>query len=341
VIRDQTHLVSILEVTDADTEFRITISFLDAPTAEDGLVPLFGELSLVVESPDGFLYRGNQHPLGTEEHFSTHQRVILYPGQFAPGTYTIHVIANLVEDLFDEVKFAAVARGAIANESLVFSQTTTCLDCDTGECNSTTGLCSCSNGTLGQSCSLPVIVIPAGSEREINVSSGGNAYLSLTKPEEWTGNLSFTIEVVDQLSLGNYDWIHLYFGLGETPSAFPRDYDQADWGIALYENWLVVPPGRDVVSILIHHPLWWQATYRISTQWDAFSSVAPTVTPTVTPPPTDAPTSADSTTAKILTITLPTVFGAVLIIVVVVVLVYCHNKKKKDETTQQAFKPLV
>jgi hypothetical protein len=45
-IADATHLEATVEVTDAKTELRVTISFTDAVPYWDGYVPLFGELAL-------------------------------------------------------------------------------------------------------------------------------------------------------------------------------------------------------------------------------------------------------------------------------------------------------
>jgi subtilisin family serine protease len=122
-IADKTHLKATIDVTDANTELRVTISFTDAVTFFDGYVPLFGELALMFESPSGQLFRGTQHPSDGEDYFSAHQRVIIHSGQVEIGLWTIHVIALLVPEVLDSVNFSAVVRGSLRTPELAFEQT--------------------------------------------------------------------------------------------------------------------------------------------------------------------------------------------------------------------------
>jgi hypothetical protein len=179
VITDQTHLVATVNVIDETTEVRFTISWLDPPSALDGMVPLIAELALIVESPSGALFRGNQHPSLGEEHFSVNQRVIVFPGENELGVWTIHVIANLIPTV-ETLNFAAVAQGGLQTELMNFIPTLTCVDCGSDGCDLASGLCSCSPGHLGHSCQFEIMDITPGDAVTPFVIPSGETHISLS-----------------------------------------------------------------------------------------------------------------------------------------------------------------
>jgi hypothetical protein len=323
LIKDQTHLRATVNVISPDTELRITISFIDAVTAYDGYTPLFGELALIVESPSGQLYRGNQHPRNGEEHFSTHQRVIIFPN-VEIGSWTIHIIANLVPDLLDEVEFSAVVRGSIDNNLLNFIQTTSCVGCP-GICDTSNGLCNCGNESLGQSCQFPIQNFSIISEKRFQIPSSGNAYLSFVPPSKDRGILTVSIDIIDLYSWWLYPIIHVYISEDRGPSAFPRDYDIISWGVDTYvQQFLFDGSDSQIKGILIHNPLWWNATYELTTTWVSILTKSPN--------PTRTGSQANSSQALIigLAVGIPVVISIILAVGVV-----CFHKRRRREVASE------
>jgi hypothetical protein len=272
-ISDRQHLVATVNVTSAHIEFRVTIAFLDVVTNLDGYIPLVGELALIVESPSGKLIRGNQHPDNTEEHFSTRQRVILFPWDLETGVWTVHVIANLLPSFVESVLFAAVARGAFNDANLTFTETTECIDCESGLCDNETGLCNCSAGRLGQSCQFAIENISVDSPRNISLNSSGNAYVALAKPAGSAGNLTLCVNITDTVSLNSYPVIHAGLSEGQPPSAFPHDYDHPIWGnVSFIYDFVHDNVDSAVDGLLIHNPQSWTATYTIRTKFVPFAT---------------------------------------------------------------------
>jgi subtilisin family serine protease len=316
-IDNGTHLVATLNVTSSETDFRVTISFLDPPTALDGFVGLYYDLTLIVESPKGEFLRGNQHPDQGEEHFSTTQRVIVFPGEVAVGIWKIHVIADL-PDLADNISFAAAVKGVLNTHNLDFELRTDCIDCGDGKCGPT-GLCQCPEGKLGQSCQFAVTEIVVNSVKNISIVSSGNAYLKLVRPGSHPGNVTLNIAITDVRSLELYPLIHVYVIHGGVPRALPRDYDSPDWGrYNLTYEFVHVESDTEGDSVLIHNPLHWNTTYTIWTEFTAFPQ-----TPTHEQP-SEVPNSHHLSTGSIVGIVLGC--GALVIVVVVVSLV-CVRKR--------------
>jgi hypothetical protein len=266
-ITDRQHLTAHMSVTGGDTELRVTIAFLDGVSGTDGIVALFGELALILVSPSGDVVRGNHHPEGNEEHFSTRQRVVVAPA-VETGVWTIHVIANLVPGLLDAVEFAAVARGGLATTSLDFAPTTECVGCGlNGECDSASGLCRCDAAWLGQSCQLPIQTVAVGTDVNISVPPGGNAYLAIEKPAGRAGRVEFEAEVIDPTSAWAYPVVHAFLAISSPPSAFPRDYDGG--GLAQGNTSGVVEHGVEAAidGAMFHNAQSWTAVYSLRTRF--------------------------------------------------------------------------
>jgi subtilisin family serine protease len=319
-IDHRTHLIAKFIVANASADLRVVVSFLDVVTLLDGLVPVFGEMALILESPSGKLYRGNDHPAGNEEHFSTNQRVVVYSSSNVRGEWTIHVIANLVPGLLDSIQFAAIVRGSLNTTTLIFSRTNSCIGCSTGSCDSLTGLCNCPANKFGQSCQTSVENIAPESSKSITVFWSDNLYLSLQKPPGVSGVLNVVINVTDLLSILAYPMIHLFVAEGRPPSEYPRDYDWPDWGIYSWEYTFEGQRDDSVVGgILIHVPLWWSATFTITTQWRTGPATRTLV------PVSDHSSEANSVSLLLL-ITAPSLFVVVLIIVLIVC---CRRRRQK------------
>jgi hypothetical protein len=320
LINDQTHLIAPINVISSDNELRVTISFIDVITTFDGLIPLFGELLLLLESPSHDFYRGNQHPNKEEEHFSTHQRVIIFPN-VELGIWTIHIIANLVPDLIDQLEFSIVVRGSIDDTKLNFTITTSCIEC-LGICDTSSGLCKCENNKIGQSCQFELEQISFSSIAKINIPSSGNAYLSFMAPSTSAGELTVTITITDLYSLTYYPIIHLFISveMGEA-SGFPRDYDFSDWGVYSYVyQFSQEGENEELGRIMIHNAVWWEVSYQVETNWIER--------------PTRSPTGVEFSTGVIVGLSIGIVGIVVLVVVVIVVKCSRRARKKLEEDTK-------
>jgi hypothetical protein len=312
-IEDGTHLVANVSVTSSNVELRVTISFNDIATGSDGYLPLAGELSLIVESPSGLIFRGNDHEGETEEHFSANQRVVVFRS-IEIGIWKVHVIANLIPGILDRVKFAAVVRGSLSSDHLNFVRTFSCVGCE-GTCDGTTGLCDCGKGQLGQSCQIAIEEIEIGTERTVTALPSGNVYLSFVQPSSnISGNVTVIINVTDEYSIYYYPFLHLYLREGAPPSAFPRDYEWLAWGLWGFSH-VFQSDGQtsNLGAILIHHPLWWDATYRVKAIWSA--------------PVSPSPASKQSSMALVIGLSVGALVLLVLIVVVVFVK-YCPRQPR-------------
>jgi hypothetical protein len=199
-IGDAPHLVSEFAVSNTSEELRVTIAYLDPPTSTDRWAPLFHDLDLILVSPSNRTFRGNRRPDGTEERFSTIERVIVDPDELELGTYEIHVI-DLKPDWGSPVNFSIVAVGGIDIDStfLSFQPADSCLPtCGAGECNSETLICSCPVGALGQSCQTPVDSLPAeGLARNFELPPFGHNWIEIGNDRKGAVSGTLTIRTAN------------------------------------------------------------------------------------------------------------------------------------------------
>jgi hypothetical protein len=97
LIANKQYLVSSVWVTGTEKDLRMTISYLDEVTSADSITPFLIDLDLILISPSKKVSRGNHRVDDTEEHFSEHERVIVFPSELETGTYEIHVICSAHE----------------------------------------------------------------------------------------------------------------------------------------------------------------------------------------------------------------------------------------------------
>lgn len=152
------HLISTITVKDNTKDLRVTIAYSDIALSSDSLVALTIDYDLVVEDQNGVLIRGNHRTDGTEEQFSTIERVVIPADQVKAGVYKIHVFSHVPAEFADQrIEFAATAFGSFdsTDDFLQFTTTTECLDCNGGTCGKD-GKCYCDENTLGQSCQTQI-----------------------------------------------------------------------------------------------------------------------------------------------------------------------------------------
>jgi hypothetical protein len=182
--------------------------------------------------------------------------VILYSGQLEIGVWTIHVIALLMPGLLDKVTFSAVVRGSLETPELTDERTVKCVDCGSGTCDDTTGVCVCDRTTYWQSCQFTILQVVPDIPQSITVSSSGNVFLSLTKPASVSGNLTVILNIIDDRSRNIYPVLHLFISEGRPPDAFPRDYESQAWALDRFvQTFEHRESDGDVDGILIHNLL--------------------------------------------------------------------------------------
>jgi hypothetical protein len=224
-ITDKQHLVSSVLVVNTDNDLRITMSYLDAATSADLISPFLSDLDLIVISPSKTVFRGNHRVDGTEEHFSEHERVIVFQSELERGTYEIHVICS-AHELLNTVEFAVVAVGDIAATSdgfLHFSPADKCAtECGAGTCDQSTSLCNCPRELrAGQSCQQSVALISPGDDPvRIKLDALGTRYLGFSKPEGVSGDLMFTVN-----KIGTDEYWFLYHESAVRPHGATWTYD--------------------------------------------------------------------------------------------------------------------
>lgn len=155
------HLMATFSVADTTTEVKVTLSYLDAVLSPDSSAALAVDIDLVVVSPSGKVYRGNQREDGTEEHYSTNEGVIVPQAEVEKGSYEIHVfsaIPSTLENLTDSVYFAVTVYGTLDNgkngDFLQFKKATKCIPAEHGDCNEETFDNDCYNQYYGRSCQI-------------------------------------------------------------------------------------------------------------------------------------------------------------------------------------------
>jgi hypothetical protein len=182
------------------------------------------DLDLVVVSPMGRIFRGNDRTGNTEEHFSTTERVIISVADLETGTYKIHVICAS-HDIAGASNFVVVAVGEIekiVGGFLIFTQDKTCIGCGEGTCDANTGICNCAaKGKIGQTCQNDIIVFSEEGVRTQVLESLDIVYFSIVKAEGLICNLSIEVELV-----GGYEYWQFLTSSGRRPEGPVFTYDQ-------------------------------------------------------------------------------------------------------------------
>jgi hypothetical protein len=231
----------------AGAPLRVAVAYADPPGGPDSLFPLVADLDLVVVAPSGMVSRGNQHAGGSEEHFTTAERVII--GNSESGEYEIHVF--LTSGLAENVSFAVAVAGRV-DGTLDFEQDAACLPCGAGTCG-VGGNCVCPAGSVGRQCQVRVAVHSVATPQtlEITVEPLEVAYVMLTAPG--AGPVEFEVEAANPLALRAY--------VGATAGASPVEYNMAFWNGTL--------AGREdgSLAILIRNDFAWPENYTIVASW--------------------------------------------------------------------------
>ncbi|KAH0785674.1 Clan SB, family S8, subtilisin-like serine peptidase [Histomonas meleagridis] len=112
----QTHHIGYITVTSQTASLRIALSSVDIPLSLDSFIPIYYDLDLIVKSPTGKIYMGNNHTYDTE-HLTLNEKVIIPKSEIEVGKYEIHVVTNLnIKD--DKVRYVITAVGPFEQDNI-------------------------------------------------------------------------------------------------------------------------------------------------------------------------------------------------------------------------------
>ncbi|OHT03946.1 hypothetical protein TRFO_28659 [Tritrichomonas foetus] len=155
------------------------LSYLDLETNYDSIIPLLNDLDLVVISPSGKKYLGNDNNYKkqdltnkTASYLSTNERVLLSNEEIEDGEYTIDIYSN---ELFNEesIEFSLIVAGPVDNQYLEFKPTKEC-DCHGSQKCSDSGHCKCDKNHIGNHCQIEITSIKNPANKKFNIAVGAS-----------------------------------------------------------------------------------------------------------------------------------------------------------------------
>ncbi|OHT09607.1 hypothetical protein TRFO_21501 [Tritrichomonas foetus] len=193
-IESQSHYQTKIHVKKSQYSMQrlsFVLSYLDLETNYDSIIPLLNDLDLVVISPSGKRYLGNDNNYKNPDlknkvasYLSTNERVLLSDEEIEEGEYTIDVYSN---ELFNEesIEFSLIVVGPVDNQYIEFKSTKSC-DCYTSDRNSinvsnssstecsTDGHCKCDKNHLGNHCQIEISNIDNPLDNKFNITVGAS-----------------------------------------------------------------------------------------------------------------------------------------------------------------------
>ncbi|KAH0785966.1 Clan SB, family S8, subtilisin-like serine peptidase [Histomonas meleagridis] len=165
-IKTNSHKAYEIYITTNTTDLRITMCYLDPPLNYENVSPLFSDLDLVVLSPNGKYYYGNNLTFSDSDQFSTIERIIIPMKDIIIGKYEIHIFSNEYPMDNIEINYAIVVNGGFNNTDLntnplylkSINTKNYIANCN-GKGKSINGICKCNNGYIGISCNTKVITL--------------------------------------------------------------------------------------------------------------------------------------------------------------------------------------
>jgi hypothetical protein len=317
-IRRGEHLVTKISVTNSSSPLRVTVAYVDPPASSDSLFPIVADLDVVVVSPSRRVFRGNNHPQASEEHFSTTERVVIDDPEI--GDYIIHVLLTATQ-LVTGVDFSIVVTGPLdpSDYSLPFTATKTCLPCGRGTCGAD-GQCVCGDGGTGLSCQIMVRVMAPVNEMKTDViiQPLEVAYILIKRATPTV--LRWQVSTISSFP------IRAYVVEAERAPTSPVDYAEAFWNRTSVSGMI---EGEMAGALLIRND------FTISARYSVVVSMGPGATPIPTGEPiTEAPASAHGT--KVAIIVGGVVGGVVAVALLAGVVYYCLRQRGSGASSSQS-----
>lgn len=147
------HKVAFLNVLTKKKDLQITLSYLDTVLYASSSIPIVHNLDLVVTSPSGKEFKGDNIEGGDSQHLSTNEKVIIDKDELETGNYTIHIYTGSFIDSEINSKtqnFSVVATGGIESGYLNFNEAE---NCGYDKCDDAIPLHKkCDNNSIGPIC---------------------------------------------------------------------------------------------------------------------------------------------------------------------------------------------
>ena len=165
MISSASHKVYNIYINNKSNDLIITMVYLDPPLNPDNAALFFGDLDLVIKSPNGKYYFGNNLTVAESDSFSNSERVIIPKEDIIIGTYEIHIISTEFP-LDQNVNYAIVVNGPFDQNNLdanpkflTGNNSNTCINNCNGHGTCENGRCKCNDGYAGLTCNTVVHVL--------------------------------------------------------------------------------------------------------------------------------------------------------------------------------------
>jgi len=222
-IPTNSHVSTSIFTENTDLDLCIVIAYLDPVLNQPSVSPLVLDLDLIVVSPSGNIYYGNEMPTETDN-FNTNERVLILAKDVEIGEYKIHVFSNNCQfnESFD---FSIVVTGPFIHKNIslnpfdlgVFASVSDCdLNCNFGQCSN--GLCQCDKDHTGVLCNLEWIKFSMNTPVTIYIEPGHlyYYYIDCTNSDQSVHNIT-----IDSLSTSTS-----YFVMGVSTIPFKKVTDK-------------------------------------------------------------------------------------------------------------------
>ena len=185
---------------------RVTMGYIDPPLSLSSAVPLFADLDLLVVSPSGRVFIGNERPNNQTEMANTIERVIVRKEQIEVGKYVILVLSNNFSDPdLDTINYSLVINGPFDHfdfqsnpeEPAPILDDRACeFKClNNGVCGSS-GICVCDDDHAGFDCSIEFKEMSFENDGLIQMVPVENQYFKVpVKKFDTRVNISITAEI--------------------------------------------------------------------------------------------------------------------------------------------------
>ena len=181
-----------LNINNNNASLRITMAYLDPPLSVISINPLFADLDLIVISPSGKIFIGNEKPDNQLEMTNTIERVIIKKEFVEIGKYTILVQSHpFYDSIIEEIRYSMVINGPfdhfdfINNQEELFflSNSEKCeYQCkNNGVCSN--GKCQCLDEYIGYDCSTKLVDFSVNKAYSISVSPSKISFIHINAGE--------------------------------------------------------------------------------------------------------------------------------------------------------------
>lgn len=176
-----------INLNEKNNSLRVTLGYVDPPLAITSTMPLFADLDLLIISPSGKVYIGNERPNRQTEMSNTIERVIVKKEDIEIGQYTILVLSNNFSDPdVESIRYSLVINGPFDHYD--FEANKEDLDVDredkkcefeclnNGKCDEKRGICTCDDNHAGFDCSIEFINKNINESNHITIAPNENKY---------------------------------------------------------------------------------------------------------------------------------------------------------------------